>query len=328
MATRPNDVPRWASDSGRVEPPEGKKDIGWEDGEKPPAGFFNWLGGLVGDWLAWLKAVTVHRGDNLLGVHGLRAGSDGVESAGPVLSADYVGAPHVEAFRASNSPAVRGLNQSNGTGVHGYSKEGFGVRGIGAVAGVSGEGVDSAPGVEGRGDSEGPGVRGVGGDTAGAVGVEGVGGSGGGPGVMGTGGGGDGIGVLGTGAGDNPGVYGLGAKGVYGEGIEGPGVYGEGIQSNSAGVEGKGHLAGPGVKGTSDAGPGVVGEASTGGPGVLAVPRAGGGAPLRIQSGPTGGLPADPKLGDFYVMHDINEEEAVLYFYSGTGPLGGWTTLT
>src|SRR5690606_38031427 len=56
MAGRPTRVPEWATgeDADIVEPPAGKKAPGWVQGEKPPAGFFNWLFSLLTQWIAWL----------------------------------------------------------------------------------------------------------------------------------------------------------------------------------------------------------------------------------------------------------------------------------
>src|SRR5690606_27107546 len=56
MADRPTQVPEWATGEGAdiVEPPAGKKEQGWVQGEKPPAGFFNWLFSLLTRWIAWL----------------------------------------------------------------------------------------------------------------------------------------------------------------------------------------------------------------------------------------------------------------------------------
>lgn len=53
--------PRWAStvtaDPTRYfEPPAGKKDIGWDVGERPPAQYENWLRGTTNDWIDWLDA--------------------------------------------------------------------------------------------------------------------------------------------------------------------------------------------------------------------------------------------------------------------------------
>ena len=56
---KPTLKPRWAStvtaDPTRyVEPPSGKKDIGWDVGERPPAQYENWLRGTTGQWIDWL----------------------------------------------------------------------------------------------------------------------------------------------------------------------------------------------------------------------------------------------------------------------------------
>ena len=56
---KPTLKPRWATtvtaDPTRyVEPPSGKKDIGWDVGERPPAQYENWLRGTTGQWIDWL----------------------------------------------------------------------------------------------------------------------------------------------------------------------------------------------------------------------------------------------------------------------------------
>lgn len=53
---KPSSLPRWATDGAAAitEPSSGKKDIGWEVSEKPPAAFFNWLLNLIYLWLAYL----------------------------------------------------------------------------------------------------------------------------------------------------------------------------------------------------------------------------------------------------------------------------------
>ena len=67
MTTRPNKFPRWASsditenETGQanvVEPPEGKKDEGWDYKEKPPFNWFNWLLRHQHDWLAHMDEVA------------------------------------------------------------------------------------------------------------------------------------------------------------------------------------------------------------------------------------------------------------------------------
>jgi hypothetical protein len=56
---RPSTLLRWAnavsgSFPGRLEPNDGKKDVGFDDGEAPPAGHHNWLWGIAGDWVTYL----------------------------------------------------------------------------------------------------------------------------------------------------------------------------------------------------------------------------------------------------------------------------------
>jgi hypothetical protein len=63
MADRPDTMLEWATVAdadypGRLEPNAGKKAVGYDDGEKPPAGEHNWLFGLAGDWLAYLDGVA------------------------------------------------------------------------------------------------------------------------------------------------------------------------------------------------------------------------------------------------------------------------------
>lgn len=54
---KPLTLPRWASDPAApiTEPAEGKKDLGFEVGERPPAQVLNWWFGLVSLWVAWLN---------------------------------------------------------------------------------------------------------------------------------------------------------------------------------------------------------------------------------------------------------------------------------
>src|SRR5690606_28409255 len=64
MAERPTQVPEWATgeDADIVEPPAGKKEQGWLQGEKPPAGYFNWLFKLLTGWVAWFADKIKGRG--------------------------------------------------------------------------------------------------------------------------------------------------------------------------------------------------------------------------------------------------------------------------
>lgn len=57
MATysKPAKVPRWNDNlTNNVEPPEGKKDIGWVFEEIHPSTFENWRTNLTGQWLKWI----------------------------------------------------------------------------------------------------------------------------------------------------------------------------------------------------------------------------------------------------------------------------------
>lgn len=56
---RPSTLLRWANavtggKPGRIEPNDGKKDQGFDDGEAPAAGEHNWIFGLAGDWITYL----------------------------------------------------------------------------------------------------------------------------------------------------------------------------------------------------------------------------------------------------------------------------------
>jgi hypothetical protein len=56
---RPDELPRWADgvDALITEPSEGKKTIGWDAGERPPAQFFNWLLNRIYQWLVYADQV-------------------------------------------------------------------------------------------------------------------------------------------------------------------------------------------------------------------------------------------------------------------------------
>jgi hypothetical protein len=56
MAAKPGSVPRWANVGGAIViPPDGKKDVGWVAGEKPPAQYLNWFQNLDFQWLDYLN---------------------------------------------------------------------------------------------------------------------------------------------------------------------------------------------------------------------------------------------------------------------------------
>ena len=54
MATKPTTrIPDWASGGTRTDPGAGKEASGWAVSERPPAQWWNWLLGAIGDWLTW-----------------------------------------------------------------------------------------------------------------------------------------------------------------------------------------------------------------------------------------------------------------------------------
>ena len=54
MATKPTTrIPDWASGGTRTDPGAGKEASGWAVSERPPAEWWNWILGAIGDWLSW-----------------------------------------------------------------------------------------------------------------------------------------------------------------------------------------------------------------------------------------------------------------------------------
>ena len=54
MATKPTTrIPDWASGGTRTDPGAGKEASGWAVSERPPAQWWNWILGAIGDWLSW-----------------------------------------------------------------------------------------------------------------------------------------------------------------------------------------------------------------------------------------------------------------------------------
>ena len=54
MATKPTErIPDWASGGTRTDPGAGKEASGWAVSERPPAQWWNWILGAIGDWLTW-----------------------------------------------------------------------------------------------------------------------------------------------------------------------------------------------------------------------------------------------------------------------------------
>lgn len=59
-ASKPGTLPRWADVGGNiVNPPSGKKDVGWVAAEAPSDGYWNWFNNLTYQWAAWLNDFEV-----------------------------------------------------------------------------------------------------------------------------------------------------------------------------------------------------------------------------------------------------------------------------
>lgn len=136
MAERPNAVPEWATDPGAdiVEPPAEKKAQGWVQGEKPPAGYFNWLFALLTRWIAWFAQEIKGRPDGGISVPG------GMEShlvdanlvtAKRIMAAGEGALPGLAATGGPNAPAMIGdalVGQAGGLfrGTFGVEAETYG----------------------------------------------------------------------------------------------------------------------------------------------------------------------------------------------------------
>lgn len=227
MATKPatSTLPRWADTVSAnparvVNPPSGKKDIGWDVAEKPPAQWKNWLLLQTYNWLVWLdafeteahtwtKTQTFGQGiscsNTLLNTRAIYGVGNG--TAEGVLG---VGGPGGHGVIGEGSAAgtygVFGRGSAAGViGVRGEGNSAFGgsFLGGGSSQGVVGTGgTAGAPGVSGQGTTSFAGITGQGGPTG--RGGEFTGGAGGNPcGARCVGGGTDGHGVeaVGTGTG-------------------------------------------------------------------------------------------------------------------------------
>lgn len=81
MAPKPSSLPRWANVGGKiVEPPSGKKDVGWVGEEKMPEGFVNWLMNLAYQWFVYvndgdLEHITFTRAHAFHGTTHVRVGT-------------------------------------------------------------------------------------------------------------------------------------------------------------------------------------------------------------------------------------------------------------
>jgi len=100
MADRPTQVPEWATGEGAdiVEPPAEKKAQGWVQGEKPPAGYFNWFFSQLARWIAWFAQEIKERPDGGISVPG------GIES--DVVNANRVNAKHITTTGEGELPGL------------------------------------------------------------------------------------------------------------------------------------------------------------------------------------------------------------------------------
>ena len=219
MATKPltATLPRWASTvtanpARYVDPPSGKKDIGWDVAEKPPAQWKNWLLYNTYNWLVWL---------------------DAFESEAHTWSATQTFGVGISVSNSTlNTRAIYGVGNGSAEGIKGVGgASGHGVIGEGSAAGTYGLfGYGLAAGVIG--------VRGEGG--SGSAGGTFLGGSGA-AGVQGTGGTGNSVGVAGQGVGTGTGVTGNGGStGKGGEFLGGTGGNPCGARCVGGGTDGHG----------------------------------------------------------------------------------------
>lgn len=109
LLPRPTDAtPRWASNdvvdlttgiSNTIEPPEEKKDAGWNRNEPPPRQWFNWFMRGTGQWLAYLAQQALYFTINTLtttgpsGVNALPEGSGIMTGFIMAIETDGDGAP-------------------------------------------------------------------------------------------------------------------------------------------------------------------------------------------------------------------------------------------
>ncbi len=336
MAEKPTSLPRWADVSGDiVEPSSGKKDIGWVQGERPPAPFFNWILELLYEWMEYLNAPVGT---------GAGAGIDatGGSTSGPGLKGTG-GAPNgngVEGVAVGTGKGAKGTSASGNIGylghtdaaVHGiaigandggyfesgpsggHAVHGVGYGGEAAVRGVAGEA--GVPGGSFEGDTE-AGVYGQGGGTFAGGSFTGGGTSG--PGVIGTGGASNGMGGQFAGDGTGSGIEATGGDN------SGAGAIFTGGASNGIAVVANGNGTGAAVHATGEDGYGVIAQSDTSSPAKAA---------LRIVPQDTAPATA-PAQGDVYVhtghlnLHDgTNWNEIVAQHYVLPTPVFSAATTT
>lgn len=168
-------LPRWADTVSAnparvVEPPAGKKDIGWDVAEKPPAQWKNWLLLQVYNWLSWLDAFETE-------AHSwtkTQTFGAGITVSNTTLNTRAVlgtGNGTAEGVKGVGGPGGHGVvGEASGAGTYAVFGKGLAL----GVAGVRGEGGTDSPGGSFLGAGVGAGVSATGG-AGGAVGISGLG---------------------------------------------------------------------------------------------------------------------------------------------------------
>lgn len=150
MATKPlsSTLPRYADTVSAnparvVEPPSGKKDIGWDVGEKPPAQWKNWLQLQVYNWLVWLDAFETEAHTWTI----TQTFGGGISASNSTLNtrAIYgIGNGTAEGIKGVGGPGGNGIvGEASGAGTYALHGKGtalgvIGVRGEGGSGSVGG----------------------------------------------------------------------------------------------------------------------------------------------------------------------------------------------
>lgn len=95
MADKPDKFPDWATEEqadpvsgqlNRVEPPEFRKETGWQRREIPPRQWFNWQAWLTGRWIRWIEdrisdanTVFLRKSQNLSDIADAEAARDNLD---------------------------------------------------------------------------------------------------------------------------------------------------------------------------------------------------------------------------------------------------------
>jgi hypothetical protein len=81
MSTKPVTLPRWANVGGDIVTPlTGKQDIGWVEGEDPPAPYFNWLFYNLYKWAEYLNDGALSGNHSIAGNLSVTGTIDGATS--------------------------------------------------------------------------------------------------------------------------------------------------------------------------------------------------------------------------------------------------------